>query len=600
MKVLIADCEADGFLDTMTRLWTIQIGEAEGDEVTVYADQPGFPPLSEAAARLKTADRVVFHNGQKFDIHAINRFFPGTLDPHTVWDTLVAARLLNPSEKANSLEEWGKRLGEFKGEFKDFSRFSQEMVDYGRQDIVVTRKLYHLLEPKLRGWGESVELENLFAYCIGLQEHNGFRLNVDKVRSLEAELRQEADDLERQLQDVFPPWWRPDVRAGTAIVKPKVGKVTGKSQTVKDVPYTRVKLESFNPGSRSQIADRLKARYGWKPKAYTESGAPKVDEAVLATLKFPEAKLLSRYFRIIKQLGQIADGDNGWLKLVNEKTSRVHGAVNTNGAATGRCSHFKPNMAQVDKKDLRMRECWEARPGWKLVGVDAEGLELRMLAHYLGKYDKGRLAKALLEGRKEDGTDAHSINQKATGLYKRDNAKRLLYALMYGAGDAKLGEIIKEDAREAGKTVKGSATELGKKARADLAKGMKGLDKLVGLVKEKARQKGYIKGLDGRHIQIKSEHSAFNFLLQGGGAIVMKKALVLFHFHYSARFGPYGQNWAYCANVHDEVQSETAPDIAEDYAKTLADCIRLAGEHFSMRCPLAGAFDIGTNWKDTH
>lgn len=580
----------------MTRLWTIQLGDANTDEATVYADQIGFPPIKDAIKRLKEADRVVFHNGQGFDIHAINHFYPGTLTPHQVWDTLVAARLLNPSERANSLDDWGKRLGEYKGEFKDFSRFSKELVEYARQDVVVTRKLYHKLEPQLRNWGQSFELENLFAYIISLQVQNGFHLNTGKARGLEAELRQEASDIERELQEVFPPRLIADKRKGTAEVMPKANrKAIRKGQ-----PYSRLKLEIFNPGSRPQAADRLIKKYKWKPKKFTDKGSPAIDESVLAKLKYPEAKVLNRYLRITKLLGQVVDGENGWLKLVNEETSRVHGAVNTIGAATGRCSHFKPNMAQVDKKDLRMRECWEARPGWDLVGVDAEGLELRMLAHYLGKFDGGALTRALLEGSKEAGTDAHTINQKAVGLHKRDNAKRLLYALMYGAGDVKLGQIIVDDAREAGINLKGNKKALGAKARKDLAKGMKGLDKLVDKVKDKAGKKKYIQGLDGRRIYVRSEHSAFNFLLQGGGAIVMKQALILFHFNHSHKFGPYGERWAYCANVHDEVQSETHPDISKAYAETLADCIREAGEHFDMRCPLAGAYDIGKNWKDTH
>lgn len=596
MTVLIADCETDNFLDSMTRLWMIQIGDASTDEVTIYADQIGFPPIKDAIKRLKKAERVVFHNGHGFDIHAINHFYPGTLKPQQVWDTLIAARLLDPSERANKLEDWGKRLGEYKGEFNDFSKFSKEMVEYGRQDIVVTRKLYHKLEPQLRNWGQSVELENLFAYVISLQVQNGFHLNVQKARNLEAELRQEASEIERELQEIFPPRLIPDKRKGTAEVMP----TQNRKEIRKGQPYCRVKVEVFNPGSRQQVADRFIKKYKWKPRKFTEGGSPAVDEAVLAKLKYPEAKVLNRYLRISKLLGQVVDGDNGWLKLVNDETSRVHGAVNTIGAATGRCSHFKPNMAQVDKKDLRMRECWEARPGWDLVGVDAEGLELRMLAHYLGKFDGGALTRALLEGNKEDGTDAHTINQKAVGLHFRDNAKRLLYALMYGAGDAKLGEIILDDARQAGINLKGNKKELGAKARKGLAKGMKGLDKLVELVKKKAKKQGYIQGLDGRKIFVRSEHSAFNFLLQGGGAIVMKKALVLFHFNHSFKFGPYGEDWAYCANVHDEVQSETKPEISKRFAETLADCIREAGEWFEMRCPLAGAYDIGKTWRDTH
>lgn len=588
MHTLIADCETNGFLDQMTCIHMLQIGEVDGDTVDIYADQPGYPPLKEGAARLKKADRVVFHNGQRFDIHAINMMFPGTLKPEQVWDTLVAARLLFPDFKEHSLGVWGDRLGCKKGDYTGgFETFNEDMVTYGRQDIVVGRKLYqHLLE-RASGWDWTFALwiENLFAYVISLQEQNGFRLNVPKTVALAAELRQEQNDLRLQLQEVFPP----------RTIK-RVSKKTGKP--LKD------QIEVFNPGSGIQIAKRFIIKYGWTPTKMTgpTSKRPKMDEAVLSELPFPEAKLLIRYLSLQKMLGQIEDGKNGWLKLVNMKTDRVHGAINTLGAATGRCSHFKPNMAQVSKKDLRMREVWEARPGWKLVGVDAEGLEFRMLAHYLQPYDGGATINTVLNGNKADGTDIHSLNRKAAGLFDRDSAKTAIYALIYGAQDAKLGSIVVDDALAAGKArPSGNPKALGSKLRKALGKGTPGLDKLIDDVAGKAMKQGWIKGIDGRKIKIKSRHSAFNFLLQGGGAIVMKLALVLFHFRRLPLKGwVHGVDFSYCANVHDEVQIEARPEIAEELGLEVADCIREAGEILKTRCPQAGKSDVGDNWRATH
>lgn len=584
MTTLIADCETDGFLPSMTRIWMIQIGDADTDEVTIYADQIGFPRLREAANRLKAADTVVFHNGMRFDIHAINRIFPNTLRPEQVYDTLVVSRLLDPQERRHSLKDLGQRLGVYKGDFEgDFSRFTQEMVDYGRQDIVVGRAIYHDQQRRMAGWnwGQAVWLENLFAYAISLQEQNGFLLDTDLCIELEAELRQELHDIERELQVIFPP-----------ITHERWSEKTGKR--LKD------KIEVFNPGSGRQVARRLINKYGWKPKKFTDTGIPATDEAVLKDLPYPECQPLLRYAAVQKMLGQIVDGDNGWLKLVDNETSRVHGAVNTIGASTGRCSHFKPNMAQVSKKDKRMRRVWRARKGWKLVGCDAEGLEFRMLAHYLAARDGGRTINTVINGRKEDGTDIHTLNQKAGGLFARDSAKTAIYALIYGASDTRLGLTVIDDALAAGKKLKGNPAYLGKLLRAALGEGTPGLDKLIAEV-GKAGKRGFLKGIDGRKIKLKSAHSAFNFLLQGGGAVVMKMALVLFHFERLPKLGwVHGVDFAYCANVHDEVQAEVRPELAEAFGRELADCIRDAGNRLNIACPLAGSFDIGNDWSETH
>lgn len=618
MIIEIADCETDGLLKDMTRLWTIQIGSADGDDVTVYADQPGYPPLAEGIERLRKADRVVFHNGMGFDFHVMDRFYPGAVPLEKIYDTLVIGRLIDPEERKQALRDWGERLGVAKGDYEgDFKSFTEDLVKYAHQDIVVTRALYRHLAPQVEDWGMSVWLEHMVAYVISLQEQNGFTLNIEKAVALEAELRQELNDIERELQTIFPPIWVQDKQKGTARVVPKVGNPTGKGPTVKGAEYTRVKLQEFNPGSRHQIAERFIAKYGWEPSKFTPTGVPEINEAILDELPYPEAKPLSRYFRVLKQLGQLSDGDNGWLKLVTPE-GRVHGRVNPNGAVTGRMSHFAPNMAQVDKKDLRMREVWEARPGWKLVGCDAEGLEARMLGHYLTKWDKGAFSDRVLNGKKEDGTDIHTVNLKSLksvlkgstctlGLVSRDGAKTYLYAMMYGAGAWKLGWTILEDMREKGVQVPAGAlkkkvvTKLGRESKKMLAKGMVGIDKLTEAVGERSKETGFVRGLDGRKIYIRSEHSALNTLLQGAGAIVMKLALVIFHFEYAKDRGwTHGVDFGYCVNCHDEVQAEVRPDISEDFGKSMAEAIAEAGNRLKVKCPLAGAYDIGNNWKETH
>jgi DNA polymerase-1 len=590
--VLLADCETNGLLDAMDRLWTLQLGEEDGDEVYIYADQPGFRPLAEGLERLRKAEKVVWHNGIGFDHHAINMVYPGTLREDQMVDTLVMARLALPEERSHSLDEWGKRLGEFKGKYGgDFQTFDEELVIYARQDIVVLRKLYKHLKKLLDGWGASVDLEHEVAWALNKQERNGFCFDVKAAELLYAELRGEASELEAELKTIFPPIERSETRIAGANNK-TLGRRKGE-------PYTKTWFDEFNPGSRQQIAERLQL-LGWKPTEYGKDGYPTVDEATLAKLKYPEVQLILKYFALSKKIGMLAEGKAGWLKMV-KKTGRIHGRVNPNGACTGRMSHSSPNVAQVDK-DPRMRRLWIPRVGWVLMGCDAEGLEARMLGHYLARYDGGSFSDRVVNGDKKVGTDVHSVNMKAIHklgwLIDRDGAKTLLYALMYGAGDFKLATTVRENLRELGQpNPKIPQKEMGLMIRRALIGAMQGLGKLVDAIKAAYKSKGYIVGLDGRHVVLRSDHSALNTLLQGAGAIVMKQALVLF----MRRHGDlHGTMFGLCANVHDEIQAECVPEIAAQLGQSFADCIEEAGKSLGVRCPLAGAFDVGASWAETH
>ncbi len=599
MIIEIADCETDGLLDTMTRLWTLQIGSADGADVDLYCDVlPGYKPISEGIARLQRADRVVFHNGLGFDLWAINTLYPDTLRPEQIFDTLIAARLLDPEERNHSLEDWGERLGIPKGTPPDdWTTWDDSKMDYARQDIMVTRPLYHRQIAKLDGWGRALDIEHKVAWAIAQQEQNGFLLDVPAAQALELELRESLQQIERNLQAVFPPI---DVPIDKVPFVPK--RDDKKRGYQKGAPIVRMTTQIFNPASRQQAAERLKS-LGWKPKDFTDSGLPKIDADVLAPLPYPEARALLRYFTALKKLGQLADGENGWLKLVRP-TGRIHGRVNPLGAATGRMSHFRPNVAQVDK-DRRMRSLWKSRPGWKLVGCDAEGLEARMLAHYLAAYDKGAFTDRLLNGKKEDATDIHSANAaalKPIGDCGRDGAKTILYALMYGASDMKLGATLKDGCRTADTPVpKAGDRIVGKKVRAAIARTMIGIDRLTAAIEARVKQRGYLVALDGRRLPVRKSHAALNTLLQGGGAIVMKLALALWMTEVAPTRGwIHGVDYALCANVHDEVQIECRPDIAEDVGRSFAESITEAGRRLNVRCPLAGSYDIGTTWAETH
>lgn len=647
-EVLIADVEANDFVRGARKIWCIAIGPADSEEVTLYSDHsPGAPSLAAAVARLKAAKRVVFHNGVGYDMHVVNRVFPGTITLEQMFDTLIMSKMCWPNTLA-SLKIWGERLGEYKDDYDlGFDDFHPEMLPYCEQDVRVLRKVYHKLVEKNEQWGPALDVEQRFGFVMALQHIHGFKLNLEKAQALEATLSDERFQIERELKKVFPPIlipkkgnepkastpkWCFKTRTWTGVTTFTPKRDDKKLGRVKGAPFTKIKLQEFNPGSGAQVAMRLSSARGWRPQKFTDTGAPCVDNDVLDDLRYDEAKPLQRHARVVKQLGQLSEGKNAWLKL--EEQSYVHGTVNQLGTRTHRCSHNAPNMGQVDKKDLRMREVWEAdslddlirlvaedivaeQTGVEkddlLLGCDAESLELRMLAHYLAKYDSGAYGKAVVEGHKDDETDPHSLMRKAIGLYLRDSAKTFIYAMIYGGGDAKLGLIIQDDAREAilkgipGAVMpKGSKSALGKAARAKAEAGIVGLDKLVAGVKKAHRRKKKFRAFDGRTIESVSEHSALNTVLQSAGALVMKYALVIFHFEIAVEKGwvdPHSLRplaFNYCANVHDEFQMSVRPHLAEEVGEAAAEAIRLAGVRLGVRCPLAGSYDIGTNWKETH
>lgn len=574
--MLFADIEGDGLLDDLTQIWCIAIGD--GKDIICYSDQRYYPPLKEGLKRLAEADKVVFHNGLGYDFWAINKLYPGTLRYDQIVDTLVVHRMMWPGTKA-SLEVIGDRIGCPKGDFNEFSQFSPKMAEYCVQDVEVITKFWTYpfstgtVEDYYTLYEGAAECEHTVQFVLELQKHHGFRFNAHKAQGLERTLRGEQAAIERQLQGVFP-----------LKVIQRVSEKTGN--------VLKPKTEEFNPGSRDQIAARLTEKYQWKPTKFTPSGKPQIDEGVLKDLPFPEIKLLVQYLTVIKKLGQLVDGKNGWLKRVT-KEGFVHGSVIGVGARTHRMAHFGPNMAQVDK-DPRMRELWEADIGQVLVGVDADSLELRMLAHYLAKYDGGAFARAVDQGTKELGTDPHTLTQMAVGFRHRDNAKTLRYAYLYGAGDEKLGKIARADNPD----LIGGDRALGKTVRRKLLLGVAGEADLLKVVHKLHNRDGQLPGIDGRPIPSDSEHSALNTLLQSAGGIVMKYALVIFYRVSQAMIGT--SRVRLCANVHDEWQLSVDRDLAESVGKMAADCIRVAGEQLNLRCPLKGNYDIGATWRDTH
>lgn len=505
--------------------------------------------LKEALTGVST---LIGHNLIGFDLPRLEEIwdFVWTGD---VRDTLVLGRLLDPSiDGGHSLRQWAIRTGrELKQDFateKFDGELTQDMIEYCLTDCRATWNVHSHITQRLKKHGFSSlsqDLEHGVAHIVSQQVLNGFAFDFDMACRIHCEHEQRMQEITDELQATFPP-----------IVEERWSEKTGKQ--------LKPKVTVFNPGSRQQVAERLEGK-GAVWKSFTETGKAKVDETTLAELEIPEAQLVLEYLTLSKRLGML----KSWLDAVNG--SRIHGYVNSCGAVTGRMTHSKPNMAQIPSEST-YRECFTVEEGNVLVGADASGLELRCLAHYMK--DEGYI-KELLDG------DVHSATQTAAQLATRADAKRFTYALLYGAGDAKLGAILGGTARD------------GKRARDSYLRNMPAFGRLVRKVESLASE-GSLPGIDGRRVWIRHQHAALNTLLQSCGAIVMKQALVIAYNKLC------NVPHKFVANVHDEFQVETTPEHADLVGRTLVQSIIEAGEQLNLRCPLDGEYKVGKTWAETH
>ena len=560
--------------------------------------------------------QLVAHNGIGYDFPALSQLRVCPRTGHL--DTLILSRMCFPDlwktderEKKipkefygrHSIEAWGHRLGMHKGDFKGpWDVPTKEMLEYCIRDVEILMAFHALCEKHPANTERFREIEHRDAEINYLQERAGFCFDKACAERGVARLQKLRLAYETHLQTIFPPkyeemkmpeYW--SVRMGGSDASPtllffpskKAAQEAGwKPKQIVRGP-NRKKEIPFNPGSRQMICERLTEKYGWKPTQFTDNEKnpqPKMDEAVLAELDYPEAKVLANYFLVQKTLGQIAEGDSSWFQYISED-GRIHGRVNTLGARTTRKSHYSPNVAQVPGVDHRFgkkcRRCFTAREGWVLVGADASGLEARMLAHYMSYLDKGEYIKIVTEG------DLHQANADAWGLSRYD-AKAPFYAMLYGAGDSKMGKLVDGSAKK------------GRQLKEQFKRRFPAYAALLEAVQKKTKTHGYLIGLDGRRLISPGANSALNTLLQGGGATVMKYAKVAVYDTLTEAGLVHDQDYAFVADVHDEWQIESKPEHAQFIGETCVNSIRKAGEVLGVRCPLDGEFKIGKNWKETH
>jgi DNA polymerase I len=625
MKSIVLDIETNL---AHNKIWVVVTKDLSTGEVKTWKQAK---PLQEY---LKDVTLIVGQNLIAFDAYLLNKLWNTKIRLSQVYDTLIVSRLLDPSRiEGHSLESWGKTLGMEKIDYKavwqwlgdtkhecrhcggtgtqfvlsdaygddyiteeqpcehcagvgytvtqgrreeyDGQCFDEPhhglMDHYCVRDVEVTAKLYHKLcndtfEKQFSQ--DSIDLEHKVASIIAEQERNGFKLDVPYAISLLTDIKTKMAGIYDQMQERWPPY---EVSRGVG----KRGKELKPLQVI------------FNPGSRKQIGEKL-IELGWKPKKFTETGQPMVDEGVLAEItKIPEAALIAEYLMLQKRVAQITS----WLDAV-KGDGRVHGKVITNGAVTGRATHSSPNMGQVPNTSsiygAECRECWTVEEGNVQVGVDLSGIELRCLSHYMQDEEWQR---ELLEG------DVHWKNTQAFGLVPmstvkqdtqehkdaRNLSKTLTYSVLYGAGPAKVGSTVGGSAKQGGKLID------------NFMNNTPSLKKLKAKI-DKFAAKGYVPGLDGRKVWVRSEHAALNSLLQSAGAIIAKQWIVCFTEELKAKKIPY----KLLAWVHDEVQLETKPEYGEEVGKIVVESARKAGEMLNFRCPVDAEYRVGKNWHDCH
>uniref|UniRef100_A0AAU6W4D2 DNA polymerase I n=1 Tax=Pseudomonas phage Lepni01 TaxID=3138536 RepID=A0AAU6W4D2_9VIRU len=713
--MLISDIETNGLYESVTRFHCATIQDYFTGQYTRYNEATFKEYIAALEAEAAKPDgMIVGHNFIKYDIPVLDKlkrlYFGKRLNipRKRVMDTLVMTRLVysNVGDRdsgllrsgilpgkmfgSHSLEAWGYRLGEMKGEYKhDFKvqleadggtyvdgmewlECSESMEDYCEQDVRVTSKLFRKILSDLHYFndqGEAIEairLEHSAAWALAQMERNGFPFDIEGAEKLYCELAGKRSDLLVELIQTFGSWWAPkggksqflnpktgapidywsDGRVMPKVNYPKVGGVflkSGKKDTrefFEGAPYTPIELVTFNPGSRAHLEKVLRDA-GWVPTELTNTGAAKLDDETLEFVRVADPKkqacinLVREFMEVTKVIGMLSEGDKAWLRYVRDDGC-IHGSVNPNGAVTGRATHSHPNMGQVPSAKKKYGPACRAlfgavfarklKKGWEnavQLGTDASGLELRCLGHFGAPFDEGSYAETVLNG------DIHWVNAIAAGIAPpglvrdktnhehdayRDTAKTFIYAFLYGAGDGLVGSFVGGGKKE-GKALKKAFME-----NTPAISGLRGAleEQLISEQKYNNVTKKYdikwkrrwIKGLDGRKIHVRSPHSALNSLLQSAGALVCKKWVVeverilveghgLVHGWYDDEGNP--GDFCFMAWVHDELQIACRnQDIAELVAKVSNEAIRLVGESFKFRCPLATDSKIGPTWRECH
>lgn len=651
MKRIVIDIEANGL--EPTKVWLIVCKDIDSGHYDIFRRVSDDPEEAERFRRFSEGSILwIGHNFLGYDFLAIDNLLAHSIVdvPSHSCDTLIISKMVDYSRKSHSIESYGEEFNLPKGDFSDWSKYSQEMEDYCIRDVDITEKIFRkyirfINKPEHR---HPILTEHRFQLVINELHNNGFAFNVDKAKRLLGKVERELSTIDEDIEKAFPPRevlireFTPKATRYGTINKTSVPRSLHDRISEYEIgkTYRHTKLVPFNPSSHKQLVDVL-WEAGWKPEEKTKTYLDterelniinyskdnkvdlenksailmkleklkkygfKINETNLGTLppSAPSpARLLAKRILLEARRRTLTE----WLGLV-QSDERIHGRFYAIGAWTHRMAHQEPNTANIPnefdtqgKKKLygkEMRSLWQAPRNRLLVGVDAEGIQLRIFAHYINDPD---FTRSLIEGKKEDKSDPHSLNQSILGnvCKSRAAAKRYIYALLLGAGKGKLREILDCSEQDA------------LQAYERLLERYTGFAHLKETIIPADAKRGWFVGLDGRSVRIPGEsigskrHLAMSGYLQCGEAVVMKMATL----KWADRLKDHD---AKLVNfVHDEWQVECPNNVAValEIAKTMADSLRTVGEELGLLCPLAGSYwnddlhdyTIGHNWSVTH
>lgn len=626
MSALVFDLESDGLRDA-TKMWCLSASDIEEvvvDSWTILSDN-----LEEGVKYLGGAGKLIGHNIIGFDLPFLRDIYNWQpANDVEIVDTLVISRLLNPDRRKpfryegksgpHSLDCWAYRVGKRKPSHDDWSQYSLEMLHRNREDVAINKLVLELLESEMEGhdWAESIELENNVLRIITQQEINGVYFDKDAATNLVTELDNRVRVIDNELEPRLPihysvhgvPVRKPFKNDGrySKMVLDWFPELADSDAHFVSGPFSRIEEHRLDINSIKQVKDYF-LEQGWIPTEYNFSKktgqptSPKLTEDSYGTITGGMGPQIKERLTLCHRRNQI----QGWLDRVRPD-GRLSAYANTCGTPTGRMRHS--NVVNIPKAvcypkghervgelvyatdskyqyvpyGTEMRSLFTVPKSYKLVGCDAEQLELRLLAHFMGD---DLYIQEILRG------DIHAHNQRLAGLPTRDDAKTFIYAFLYGAGDEKLGSIIEGTAED------------GARLRKAFLDGLPHLKKLITKVK-RAANKGWLKGLDGRKLHLRRsdngeviKHKALNLYIQGAGAVVMKKAIVILD---DLILSDTSIDAKKVLDMHDEFQFEVLERDAERVGELCVRAIVLAGEAFNLRIPMAGQFKVGLNWAETH
>lgn len=535
----------------------------------------------------------IAHNGIGYDIPVLEKLWGYKIPLSQTVDTLVLSRLFDPQRKGgHSLKAWGERLGDFKDDYTGgFEVYTEEMKEYCKQDVKVTELLYlHLLKEGEAFSQTCINIEHKVHAIMCEQQRHGFELDIDIAQEIYTVCLNETLRIESDIKEFMVPIAVPVKEVN---IKYKKDGAIFSNQLLEGCnvqgDYTKIKWEEFNLGSPTQVNKRLD-RLGWKPTVKTKSGdSYKICPENLATIPdtAPQAVLGLKAWKVLETRWKLAQE---WLALA-QQDGRVHGQVITTGAVTHRAAHRGPNMANIPsvphgksgilwKMDgmyaAECRQAFKVPEGKLLVGTDAAGIQLRILAHYM---NDPIYSEQVVDG------DIHTFNMNALGKFCKDRptAKTFIYAFLLGAGVGKIAEILGCNAKQANVAMK------------NFYEALPALKELKSKA-SRAASMGWMKGLDGRVLRIGSDHLALSVYLQGGETVVMRMANILWHRQAKAE----GISFKQCVWVHDEWQTEVDEHQAQRLGEIQVQSIIDAGKFFKLNCPMDGEAKIGKSWLETH